>query len=151
MKAVTVHQPWATLLAYGEKKYMTRTWYPNCLDRGDRLAIHAGKSFNRDVLAVPAIRAALKHIRRRRGHVYWGGDKLQLPQGKVLAVARLEHVLETERAAAGIEDHEREMGDWSDGRYAWRLRPLTRPESPIPARGQQGLWDWNPDVEATDG
>jgi hypothetical protein len=46
------------------------------------------------------------------------------------------------------ETDERMMGDWSEGRYAWRMSAVTVlfPE-PIPCRGQQGLW--TPDAEVT--
>ncbi len=26
MKAITIHQPWATLIALGEKRFETRSW-----------------------------------------------------------------------------------------------------------------------------
>ena len=40
MKAITIIQPWATLIALGEKQFETRSWFTK--HRGE-LAIHAGK------------------------------------------------------------------------------------------------------------
>lgn len=40
MKALTIHQPWASLIAYGFKRFETRGWRTNY--RG-LVAIHAGK------------------------------------------------------------------------------------------------------------
>ena len=41
MKALTLHQPWATLVAVGEKRIETRSW---STDYRGPLAIHAGKA-----------------------------------------------------------------------------------------------------------
>lgn len=50
MKVITLIQPWATLVALGEKKIETRSWSTNF--RG-RIAIHAGKKI--DNLAIQII------------------------------------------------------------------------------------------------
>jgi hypothetical protein len=42
MKALTVRQPWAGLIARGIKDVENRTWIPN-LNLGDRFAVHAGR------------------------------------------------------------------------------------------------------------
>jgi len=34
------------------------------------------------------------------------------------------------------------FGDFSMGRYAWEFANLKLLPEPIPARGQQGLWEW---------
>ncbi len=47
MKCFTVHQPWAALLAHGEKQFETRTWQTGYTGP---IAIHAGKTFNPDVI-----------------------------------------------------------------------------------------------------
>lgn len=45
MLALTIIQPWATLIVEGPKRIENRTWRPSSrlLKRGDVLAIHAGK------------------------------------------------------------------------------------------------------------
>jgi hypothetical protein len=47
MKCFTVHQPWATLLALGEKHFETRSWQTHYTGP---VAIHAGRTFNPDVI-----------------------------------------------------------------------------------------------------
>lgn len=37
-----------------------------------------------------------------------------------------------------------DFGDYTTGRYAWRLANLRPLPTPIEARGQLGLWDWTP-------
>lgn len=50
IKAITLHQPWATLIALGFKTFETRSWAT--LAVGDPLAIHAGKkNFPRMILS----------------------------------------------------------------------------------------------------
>ena len=34
------------------------------------------------------------------------------------------------------------IGDWTPGRYAWELDNIELLPLPIPARGRQGLWNW---------
>lgn len=42
MKVITLHQPWATLIALGVKTIETRSWAPPKALIGERLLIHAG-------------------------------------------------------------------------------------------------------------
>jgi hypothetical protein len=35
------------------------------------------------------------------------------------------------------------FGDFTPGRYAWLLTDIT-PCDPVPAKGRQGLWNWQP-------
>jgi len=46
MKAITIKQPWATLIASGVKGVENRTWPVPKTIRGQRIAIHAGKGFD---------------------------------------------------------------------------------------------------------
>ena len=34
------------------------------------------------------------------------------------------------------------LGDWTPGRYAWELANVKILPEPIPAKGKQGLWNW---------
>ena len=43
MKALTLHQPWASLIAEGPKTVETRSWSAPAWVIGQRIAIHAGK------------------------------------------------------------------------------------------------------------
>ena len=50
MKAITLKQPWASLVASGLKQVENRTWAVPRSIRGERIAIHAGKGFDPDGL-----------------------------------------------------------------------------------------------------
>ena len=59
MKALTLHQPWANLVALGHKQIETRSWATKY--RG-ALAIHAGKYFppaNRNLISSEPFLSAL--------------------------------------------------------------------------------------------
>ena len=43
MKAISLHQPWASLIAVGIKTIETRSWAPPKALIGQRIAIHAAK------------------------------------------------------------------------------------------------------------
>ena len=34
------------------------------------------------------------------------------------------------------------LGDWTPGRYAWKLANVKILQSPIPVKGKQGLWNF---------
>ena len=42
MKAISIHQPWASLIAFGEKRFETRSWKT---DYRGPLLIHASRTF----------------------------------------------------------------------------------------------------------
>lgn len=53
VRALTVHQPWATLLARGVKRVENRTWFPTDAELavGDFILLHAGKTFDPEAWA----------------------------------------------------------------------------------------------------
>lgn len=86
MKAITIHQPWASLIAVGAKKIETRSWATNY--RGP-IAIHAGKGIlmpGRKELPVIA-EALFRELSPRMDDVR--GDFESLPCGAVIAIADL--------------------------------------------------------------
>ena len=135
MKAITILQPWASLIARGHKRIETRGWYTE--HRGP-IAIHAGKS--REYAWVV------------RGNPYDQLGLADLPLGAVVATARLVACVritrsDTYQTADGrlrveLTAHERALGDHTPGRWAWVLDDVQRLPDPIPARGKQGLWEW---------
>lgn len=144
MKAVTVWQPWATLLALREKVHETRgrrTHY-----RGP-IAIHAAKYIDREACEEPGIKATLA----RHGYTV---DSL--PTGAVVAVAdlvdcwavhthhtsKLPLLLNSRSEAKILTLQEATFGDYTPGRSAWEMGDVLQLTEPIPVKGQQGLWNW---------
>lgn len=146
MKAITIIQPWAMLIALGEKRFETRGWATK--HRGE-LAIHAGKKVDREACKVPEIAAALAR------HGYNSGN---LPRGSVLAVTKLEECWEIDRCLRGdivlekdggnsmredpISKKEEAFGFYDAGRYAWELGNIERLPQPVMVKGKLSLWEW---------
>lgn len=141
MKAITIWQPWATLIAIGAKRFETRGWATRY--RGP-IAIHAAKHIDGDACLQEPIYSTL------REHGYLRGQNM-LPRGEIVAVANLVdclnsidtwtdgYVLEGGRY---IYSPEYEFGDFTPGRFAWEMKDIRKLDTPIPAKGQQGLWNW---------
>ena len=162
MKALTLTQPWATLVAIGAKRIETRSWPTKY--RGP-LAIHAAKGFPKWAKAnvlydwdfFGALRPELsEHYQRNNVSIVpcaAGYEALRsLPLGSVIATCRLANCLPTEVIdnAANVfsvsldplSECERAFGDYSQGRYAWILEDIKPFPEPIPAKGALGLWEW---------
>ena len=142
MKALTLTQPWATLVAIGAKKIETRSWSTRY--RGP-LAIHAAKGFlQRDVTGFwedEPFRSAL------RPFGCWTYPNLMA--GSVLATCQLVCCVRVEEVTnphgpwlGSFTDQERAFGNYSPGRWAWILEDVKPLPAPIPAKGALGLWEW---------
>ena len=65
-----------------------------------------------------------------------------LPLGAVVGTVEIVDCVPVEEIADTLTERERALGDFSPGRFAWVLRNPVMFEKPIPARGQQGWWNW---------
>lgn len=137
--AISLWQPWATLIAIGAKKIETRSWPTR--HRG-KIAIHAAAKWHDEGLE--CLRDTLfGHFLVPAGYKK-GAD---LPLGAVVAVANLIDCRSTDDedfgwppAEGSTED---DFGDFGPGRYGWFLSDVRRIEPPIPAKGAQGIWRWD--------
>ena len=166
MKALTIWQPWASLLACGAKRYETRSWPTKY--RGP-IAIHAAM---KDPCNLPLLdKADLEHFTREEIDAGRCPGWCLMPRGKIIATAELVNVWHivyhpgqnVDRARhidIGAEsltedkhdphfgdyfvptEKELALGDWTPGRYAWELANVKILPEPIPAKGKQGLWNW---------
>jgi hypothetical protein len=155
VNALTITQPWATLIAVGVKRIETRSWYSH--HRGP-LAIHAAKGFtaeDKEACYIPQFRAALAPFVNIHQPI-----ESQLPFASVIATCTLLSVIPVSKLAwdpdgndvkcsvwpPGFEiadaNNERTFGNYEDGRFAWLLGNIKRID-PIEARGAQGLWKWH--------
>ncbi len=135
IKAITLWQPYASLVAKGAKQIETRSWATKY--RGP-LAIHAAK---KHVALIPGNITASRII---QGVIHSQGISIsKLPRGMVIATCNLvECVLITQEFSANLTDQELAFGDYSPGRYAWILEDVLQLEEPVQATGKQGLWNW---------
>lgn len=146
MKAVSVTQPWASLLAAGIKRIETRSWATRY--RGP-IAIHAAKGYPRWAREFAVQPVVYNAWRGRLGD--WPSIDLY-PRGCVLATAFLSDCLPVEnyRCLPGVfEDYpefdtpqERAFGDFTEGRWGWVITDVRPLAKSIPAKGALGLWEW---------
>jgi activating signal cointegrator 1 len=143
MKAISLWQPWATLMASGAKRVETRGWPPHALKKGDLVAIHAAK------LWAPAQRQLLgdltfrKHLEIAAKRGLW--DFADPPLGCVVAIARFDRFEETHPFVDTLGEEERAFGNYRLGRFAW-IFDAVRPLQPIPLRGLQRIFNWQVDA-----
>lgn len=142
MKALTMWQPWASLIACGAKRFETRSW--STPYRG-QIAIHAAKKDISDVLRILPSDLACKMKEAI------GSEWKDLPTGAVIATAELVNVWNIAYHRGTyipwlggdfVSEDERAFGDWTPGRYAWELANV-KPITPVPTKGKQGLWSWD--------
>jgi len=153
VRALTVHQPWAQLLALGVKCVENRGWSPDGFEPGDFLVIHAGKTF--DVVAWDAaLRVADDAGVTGRAPFL---DAMRVPLARTAGIANRKLLAEAVRAA---EAKAREVatfgavvgvavldglafeadGDpWFCGPVGWRVREAVAID-PVSYSGAQGLF-----------
>ncbi|MER8403611.1 ASCH domain-containing protein [Mesorhizobium sp. M1307] len=150
MKALTIWQPWATLIIAGVKPYEFRGWPAPKALRGTRIAIHAGaRPVRKAELADLIIRLrsteswstalkpeALAMLER------WHSNPFALPLASIIGTAmlgepKLAHDIVAEFGAKLNDSDRDEHTNW-----AWPLSDIVPLEPIQPAKGLQGFWDW---------
>ena len=127
MKALTIKQPYATLIAEGIKEYEFRTWKTNY--RGEFL-VHAGKGKN------------IQYMEKFKGL------DLEYPSGCIIAIASLENCIEVTNEFRNIlrkknpilYSHIINDKNWKG--YAFKLTNVKKIEN-IPAQGKLSFWNYN--------
>lgn len=139
MNAISLWQPWASLVVAGIKHWETRSW--DTTYRG-LLAIHATKTVPPRVKRLideerTEEAATLKRLMNGMGY-----QKVDdMPMGAILGIVVIKETVPAEKVIPVLVWH-RHLGDFSHGRFAWRLASLVKFDTPFPARGRQGLWEW---------
>jgi len=131
MKALTIPQPSATLVALGITKIEPWPWYTAY--RGP-LAIHAAEVYPQWAKD-RARHEPFRTLLRNAGFRHWS----DLPTGAVIAVCQL---ADCRLIVAPSDEPEASFGTYTPGYYAWHLSGVRQLPKPVPARDAFGLWDW---------
>ncbi len=170
MRCISLHQPWASLVAIGAKQFETRSFATS--HRGP-LLIHAAKKWNRDLesisLSAPFNEALSRGLPNRDSGRDWNGVIYDcgLHRGCIIGAVEL---VECYRVAhnpprldfSGVHKDgrrycsaepmptgdERAFGNFDPGRYAWKLANPRRFATPIPFTGRQGFFNVPDEVVA---
>lgn len=139
MKAITLYQPWATLVVLGAKKIETRSWGTKY--RGP-LAIHASQKFTgrmKLLMFQEPFFSALKE------DLYFDmeGD---LPTGCIVGSVALVGCRKIDLITPLVlTDREKAFGNYTPGRFMWFMENSFRSVLRRPTRGKLGLWEWEGD------
>lgn len=124
MKALTIKEPWATLIIDGYKKYEFRSWKTNY--RG-KILIHAGMSEEKDILK----KFKDYNLNCSKGMII--GEAL-LTDCILVTKEFEEELLKIDKTVYGRESHEM--------KYAWELENVIKYDKPILIKGKLGLWNY---------
>ena len=128
MKAITLWQPYASLIAEGIKRTETRNWKPPASIIGTDIAIHAAMRWTRD---------------EKQEAAYFSQELRELgplPLGKVVAVVSIKAIYSTDgtdwpKVPEVMASYR--YGDYSPGRYIWHLTNIRKVAPPFIFTGRQ--------------
>lgn len=168
MKALTVWQPWASLIAIGAKPYEFRGWKAPKSVIGQRIAIHAGARPMKPAevraliwalkeregttnpclvkdIAMPALTRILEGLKQEqdKANLFEGEQPFYLPRSHIVCTAIVGEPKPGDECASAFgwnagNDSDRE-GTFN---WGWPMLDIKVAEPPIPATGKQGLWDF---------
>lgn len=140
MKAITIWQPYATLIVLGVKRFETRHWETSY--RGP-LVIHAAKRWD-DARAYDCERVVELLRDETFTPASFNDDQMRLfymPTGETLGKALgVVELTDCQQMDEGGSYFENEVGSFGPGRFGWKCERPRIFETPIAAQGKQGLW-----------
>lgn len=130
MKAITLWQPWAQLVADGRKPVETRPrpWHYRGI-----IAIHAGKHVDREAC------------------IRFGYDPDTIPRGVVVCLVYMHDCVRFPDQRLFVTEWEQthlrrivpdDYGNYAAGRYGYTLYNPRKLDPPVSAKGSQGIWEW---------
>lgn len=164
VRVLSLLQPWASLLVFGEKQVETRSWKT---DYRGPVAIHASMN-DEYVASIPGILDPFINMMCRRPDIISDEERQALLKslataiddylfmksfgqklidrygtcnwnfGKIIGIGELVDCVPTSQIKTGLSEREISLGDYSDGRWAWKFEGM-RPIEPIRMKGALGL------------
>lgn len=144
VRGLTVKQPWASAIVYGNKRTENRTWATPSDSlvtvTGRFLALHAGSGIDWHAPAHAWLAAGFTPYYPGARRSLWR-DSRALPLGAIIAVV------------AVMDCHHADIcygrcGIWGQpGQFHWELDSIRALPTPVPAKGMLGLWKVPEDTE----
>ena len=138
MRALSLTEPWATLMMLHQKTIETRSWELPKFMIGQECVIHSAKNFPKWAQQLCNQEPFHSALRPLGNYAY-----PELNRGKGLCVVRFLGSRRTEDVRTQLPDKEIAFGDYGDGRFAWLTEYIERWGTPTPAIGHLGFWNWN--------
>lgn len=145
MKALTIWQPWASLIMAGAKPYEFRRWAAPRSLWGQSIVIHAGTRPVRTRELAQLINQlhageniGIEHTRALDLLTKWWRREADLPTASGLGTAVLGQPRRATDIYAGSADSDR----IDEHVWGWPLTEIQPFQPIVPMRGFQGLWNW---------
>lgn len=148
-------QPWATALVSGDKLVETRSF--NTKHRGP-LLIHASLGWTKECYMTLS---RLQHdgFLPHNANAAKKKEDVGLPFGAIIGVVNLTETFQfgKDRSIEYIKglsmdavNKELSLGDWESGRWGWLCKDPVMFKTPIPAKGNLGIWNWEGELPELD-
>jgi len=135
MKALSIKQPWASLIVLGYKDIENRTWPLPSYMKGQRIYIHASSTPDRisnvDLLRLREILSVETWVSVREMLYDKRGRKRPWPLGSIVGEVTIVDCI----------THSDNDRDWFTGPYGFILADPESYEKPIPYRGRLGFFE----------
>lgn len=125
MYAITIREPYASLMRNGFKKIETRSWKAPDKYIGKYFLIHAAKKEWKGWRDNENLEIC-KRMRLFHGRI--------VALGKLVACVPVDEII--------VTDEERKYGFYESGRYAWVFDEIEM-TLPVPAKGHLGIWNYH--------
>lgn len=150
MKALTVWQPWASLIAAGVKPYEFRGWHFPRFVKGQRIVIHAAAR----KVKIDEIDELIERLEQDGG---WG---LEMDAAGALTLLRrwrqwpetpplstgvctaLLHAAVPARELPSVRSTPDRVNEINERMFGWHLKDIQPLPLHDPVKGAQGFWDW---------
>ncbi len=127
MKALTIKEPWASVIINGYKKYEFRSWKTNY--RG-KILIHTSLNVEKNMLD----RFKDYNIKYQPGYII--GEAILTDC--ILVDSKFNEYLKELNPVVYAKSNHVE-------KYAWKLENIKKYDKPIPCKGKLGLWNYKED------
>jgi hypothetical protein len=138
MKALTVYQPWASLIVIGAKPYEFRCWDYRARERGlegQRIVIHAGAR----PVKLPEVEDIIERMEDRLSSLR---SQIAMPLLERLCAAHKCRGVVELSAGLGTAILGTPQSVIDHHMWAWPLTDIQPFATPVPMRGAQGFWNW---------
>lgn len=152
MKAISLWEPWASLIRTGAKSIETRPWKTHY--RGELLICAAKGGLRKgeliDELSYWSMQGGLAPLIGEPldlAFKTWAGVGIEhLNFGKAVAIVELVDCIRTDDLTLGEIKTDKHFGNFNPGRFAWKMKLIDGSFEPFPVKGKQGFF--NVDINA---
>lgn len=131
MKALSFSQPWLWSILYRGKRIENRSWAPPIDMIGQRIVLHAAKSWDKDAVGFMIGLGIPGPIPARQ----------DITKSALVGIATIDRVVTSPKTLA--DDQKR----WFFGEFGWVLTEVQLFQCAMPATGKLGLWTLSDDQE----